>query len=47
METVIADLRRAAALGVDEMVFASNVSPGEQRLDTMETLGREILPALI
>jgi probable F420-dependent oxidoreductase len=47
VETVMADLRRAAALGVDEVVFSSNVSPGEQRLDTMETLGREVLPALI
>ncbi|HEX8967542.1 MAG TPA: LLM class F420-dependent oxidoreductase [Chloroflexota bacterium] len=45
VEKVIADVQQASRLGVEELVFSSNVAPGEQRMDTIETLGKEVLPA--
>jgi probable F420-dependent oxidoreductase len=43
---IVDDLGRAATLGVEEVVFSSNVAPDQQRMDTMEVLGTEVLAAL-
>ncbi len=46
VEKIVDDLRHAERLGVEEVVFSSNVAPDQQRMDTLELVGSEILPAI-
>jgi probable F420-dependent oxidoreductase len=45
-EQVVDDLRQAEALGIELVVFSSNVAPGNQRMETIDALGRDVLPRL-
>jgi probable F420-dependent oxidoreductase len=43
---VIADIREAENMGIELVVFSPNVSGPDERMDTIDQLGREVLPAL-
>ena len=46
-EQVVGDLRQAEALGIELVVFSPNVAPGNQRMETIDALGRDVLPHLV
>lgn len=43
---ILEDLHQTQALGVSEVVFSPNVAPDQQRMDTIERLGTDVLPYL-
>ncbi len=46
VDKIAEDLQHAERLGVEEVVFSSNVAPDQQRMDTIELLGSEILAGI-
>jgi probable F420-dependent oxidoreductase len=46
IEQVLDDIREAERIGIDHLIFESPVQRGDERFDTIEAFGLQVLPAL-